>query len=130
MDRLFLDANVLFSAAYREDAGLLHLAKNLRARPLCSKQIHLFLRVLWSGSSLRRSAVWEANFVFLAIFFCQRADALVVAVWKIGPSGIAFAVCGCQLREFFLQKWHEDFFRAGFQKQGIHMDELCSRLGC
>ncbi len=27
MDRLFLDANVLFSAAYREDAGLVELWK-------------------------------------------------------------------------------------------------------
>jgi uncharacterized protein len=35
MDRLFLDANVLFSAAYRPDAGLLRLWK-LRHAVLCS----------------------------------------------------------------------------------------------
>ncbi len=35
MDRLFLDANVLFSAAYRPDAGLLRLWKLKRA-VLCS----------------------------------------------------------------------------------------------
>jgi predicted nucleic acid-binding protein len=35
MDRLFLDANVLFSAAYRLDSGLLHLWK-LRSTTLCS----------------------------------------------------------------------------------------------
>jgi predicted nucleic acid-binding protein len=35
MDRLFLDANVLFSAAYRSDAGLLQLWK-LRDVVLCS----------------------------------------------------------------------------------------------
>ena len=35
MDRLFLDANVLFSAAYRENAGLLQLWK-LKQVELCS----------------------------------------------------------------------------------------------
>lgn len=35
MDRLFLDANVLFSAAYRNDSGLLRLWK-LGNAPLCS----------------------------------------------------------------------------------------------
>jgi len=35
MDRLFLDANVLFSAAYRLDSGLLHLWR-LRTATLCS----------------------------------------------------------------------------------------------
>src|SRR5215469_7108104 len=35
MDRLFLDANVLFSAAYREDAGLLDLWK-LKNVTLCT----------------------------------------------------------------------------------------------
>jgi uncharacterized protein len=35
MDRLFLDANVLFSAAYRPDAGLLQLWK-LEDVALCS----------------------------------------------------------------------------------------------
>jgi uncharacterized protein len=37
MDRLFLDANVLFSAAYRHDAGLLRLWK-LRNVKLCSSR--------------------------------------------------------------------------------------------
>lgn len=37
MDRLFLDANVLFSAAYRPDAGLLALWK-LRDVKLCSSR--------------------------------------------------------------------------------------------
>jgi predicted nucleic acid-binding protein len=37
MDRLFLDANVLFSAAYRPDAGLLTLWKLKRAT-LCSSR--------------------------------------------------------------------------------------------
>jgi predicted nucleic acid-binding protein len=37
MDRLFLDANVLFSAAYRPDAGLLHLWK-LKNVALCSSR--------------------------------------------------------------------------------------------
>ena len=37
MDRLFLDANVLFSAAYRDDAGLLRLWKLSNAR-LCSSR--------------------------------------------------------------------------------------------
>lgn len=35
MDRLFLDANILFSAAYREDAGLCRLWK-LKDTLLCS----------------------------------------------------------------------------------------------
>lgn len=35
MDRLFLDANVLFSAAYRPDAGLLQLWK-IKNVILCS----------------------------------------------------------------------------------------------
>ncbi|HXX44210.1 MAG TPA: PIN domain-containing protein [Candidatus Acidoferrales bacterium] len=35
MDRLFLDANILFSAAYRPDAGLLQLWK-LKRTTLCS----------------------------------------------------------------------------------------------
>jgi len=35
MDRLFLDANVLFSAVYRPDAGLLQLWK-LKGTTLCS----------------------------------------------------------------------------------------------
>ena len=37
MDRLFLDANVLFSAAYRPDAGLLGLWK-LKTAALCSSR--------------------------------------------------------------------------------------------
>jgi predicted nucleic acid-binding protein len=37
MDRLFLDANILFSAAYRPDAGLLWLWK-VRASVLCSSR--------------------------------------------------------------------------------------------
>ncbi|MFI5181324.1 MAG: putative toxin-antitoxin system toxin component, PIN family [Thermoanaerobaculia bacterium] len=36
MDRLFLDANVLFSAAWREDSGLLHLWKLRDAEILSS----------------------------------------------------------------------------------------------
>jgi predicted nucleic acid-binding protein len=40
MDRLFLDANVLFSAAYRADAGLLRLWKLRNAR-LCSSRYAL-----------------------------------------------------------------------------------------
>jgi predicted nucleic acid-binding protein len=40
MDRLFLDANVLFSAAYRADAGLLRLWK-LRNTTLCSSRYAL-----------------------------------------------------------------------------------------
>jgi predicted nucleic acid-binding protein len=37
MDRLFLDANVLFSAAYRADTGLLQLWK-LESAALCSSR--------------------------------------------------------------------------------------------
>jgi len=40
MDRLFLDANVLFSAAYRPDAGLFRLWK-LRSVALCSSRYAL-----------------------------------------------------------------------------------------
>ena len=40
MDRLFLDANVLFSAAYREDAGLLDLW-TLKNVTLCSSHYAL-----------------------------------------------------------------------------------------
>jgi predicted nucleic acid-binding protein len=40
MDRLFLDANVLFSAAYRPDAGLLQLWK-LKSVVLCSSRYAL-----------------------------------------------------------------------------------------
>jgi len=40
MDRLFLDANVLFSAAYRADAGLLELWR-LRGVVLCSSRYAL-----------------------------------------------------------------------------------------
>jgi len=40
MDRLFLDANVLFSAAYRADARLLQLWK-LRSVALCSSRYAL-----------------------------------------------------------------------------------------
>lgn len=40
MDRLFLDANVLFSAAYRSNAGLLALWK-LKGVVLCSSQYAL-----------------------------------------------------------------------------------------
>ena len=40
MDRLFLDANVLFSAAYRPNAGLLSLWK-LNAAALCSSRYAL-----------------------------------------------------------------------------------------
>ena len=40
MDRLFLDANVLFSAAYRPSAGLLQLWK-LRNVILCSSRYAL-----------------------------------------------------------------------------------------
>ncbi len=40
MDRLFLDANVLFSAAYRAKAGLLKLWK-LKDAKLCSSQYAL-----------------------------------------------------------------------------------------
>jgi predicted nucleic acid-binding protein len=40
MDRLFLDANVLFSAAYRSDTGLLQLWK-LRKVVLCSSRYAL-----------------------------------------------------------------------------------------
>ena len=40
MDRLFLDANVLFSAAYRPNAGLLQLWK-LRGAILCSSRYAL-----------------------------------------------------------------------------------------
>jgi uncharacterized protein len=40
MDRLFLDANVLFSAAYRRDAGLLQFWK-LRSAVLCSSRYAL-----------------------------------------------------------------------------------------
>jgi uncharacterized protein len=40
MDRLFLDANVLFSAAYRPDAGLLQLWK-LKSVALCSSRYAL-----------------------------------------------------------------------------------------
>jgi predicted nucleic acid-binding protein len=40
MDRLFLDANVLFSAAYRTDAGLLQLWK-LKSVVLCSSRYAL-----------------------------------------------------------------------------------------
>ncbi len=37
MDRLFLDANILFSAAYRPDAGLLHFWK-LKSVILCGSR--------------------------------------------------------------------------------------------
>jgi uncharacterized protein len=40
MDRLFLDANVLFSAAYRSDSGLLRLWK-LKNATLCSSRYAL-----------------------------------------------------------------------------------------
>jgi len=40
MDRLFLDANVLFSAAYRSDSGLLRLWK-LKHATLCSSRYAL-----------------------------------------------------------------------------------------
>lgn len=40
MDRLFLDAHVLFSAAYRPDAGLLQLWK-LKSVALCSSRYAL-----------------------------------------------------------------------------------------
>jgi len=40
MDRLFLDANVLFSAAYRSDTGILELWK-LREVVLCSSRYAL-----------------------------------------------------------------------------------------
>ncbi len=40
MDRLFLDANILFSAAYRADAGLLQLWK-LKDAILCSSHYAL-----------------------------------------------------------------------------------------
>jgi len=40
MDRLFLDANILFSAAYRPDAGLLQLWK-LKSATLCSSRYAL-----------------------------------------------------------------------------------------
>jgi predicted nucleic acid-binding protein len=40
MDRVFLDANVLFSAAYRPDAGLLQLWK-LKSVALCSSRYAL-----------------------------------------------------------------------------------------
>jgi len=40
MDRLFLDANVLFSAAYQADAGLLHFWK-LKHAILCSSRYAL-----------------------------------------------------------------------------------------
>jgi predicted nucleic acid-binding protein len=40
MDRLFLDANVLFSAAYREDSGLLELW-TLKDATLCSSNYAL-----------------------------------------------------------------------------------------
>ena len=40
MDRLFLDANVLFSAAYRADAGLVQLWK-LKNAVLCSSRYAL-----------------------------------------------------------------------------------------
>lgn len=40
MDRLFLDANVLFSAAYRPDTGLLQLWK-LKSVMLCSSRYAL-----------------------------------------------------------------------------------------
>jgi predicted nucleic acid-binding protein len=40
MDRLFLDANILFSAAYRTDAGLLQLWR-LRNVALCSSRYAL-----------------------------------------------------------------------------------------
>lgn len=40
MDRLFLDANILFSAAYRSDAGLLRLWK-LKNATLCSSRYAL-----------------------------------------------------------------------------------------
>ena len=40
MDRLFLDANILFSAAYRADAGLLRLWK-LKSATLCSSRYAL-----------------------------------------------------------------------------------------
>jgi predicted nucleic acid-binding protein len=77
MDRLFLDANVLFSAAYRADAGLLRLWKLKRA-VLCSS----------------RYAVEEARFNLAEAAQRRRLDYLVneVSMFESGvgplPRGI------------------------------------------
>jgi predicted nucleic acid-binding protein len=60
MDRLFLDANVLFSAAYRAEAGMLRLWK-LKSAVLCSS----------------RYAVEEARFNLAEEKQHRRLDALV-----------------------------------------------------
>lgn len=70
MDRLFLDANVLFSAAYRADAGLLRLWK-LKSAVLCSS----------------RYAVEEARFNLAEASQRRRLDSLVMRV-SLFESGI------------------------------------------
>ena len=58
MDRLFLDANVLFSAAYRSDTGILELWK-LREVVLCSSRYALEeARANLSNEVQRTRLVW------------------------------------------------------------------------
>lgn len=74
MDRLFLDANVLFSAAYRPGAGLLRLWK-LRDIALCSSQY----------------AIEEARFNLADDDQRQRLNSLVesLQVFEAGVSNLA-----------------------------------------
>lgn len=70
MDRLFLDANVLFSAAYRSDTGLLRLWK-LRDVVLCTSHYAAEEARLNLNDDVQRRRLAE---LLLTVQFCDAPD--------------------------------------------------------
>src|SRR5215472_2706126 len=69
MDRLFLDANVLFSAAYRSEAGLLRLWK-LRDVVLCTSHYAAEEARLNLSDDVQRHRLAK---LLLTVEFCDRS---------------------------------------------------------
>ena len=70
MDRLFLDANVLFSAAYRSEAGLLRLWK-LRDVVLCTSHYAAEEARFNLGEDVQRRCLAE---LLLTVQFCDASE--------------------------------------------------------
>lgn len=85
MDRLFLDANVLFSAAYRPDAGLPQLPK-LKSVVLCSSRYALEEARINLADEDRRTRLTKLSKVVPLFEAAQRAPPCGISLSeKDGP---------------------------------------------
>jgi len=67
--------------------------------------------------------------IFIAQLAYQRRNALAVGVWQKGARLITLPIVLCKVRKFFFEERHEDFFRAGLQKERIGVNPVATGLG-